>query len=441
MLSRFGFSIYKKASKIIPGGSQLLSKKPEIFLPDFWPSYYNLAKGCKIVAIDKNTYFDFTNCSVGMCPLGYANNYVNSEVKKIISKGNISTLNSIYEYKFAKLILKLHPWFHMARFTKSGGEAMSVAIRIARAYSNKNKILFCGYHGWHDWYLSANLSDNKNLNNHLLPEISAKGVPNYLKNSSIPFEFNNVDDFKKKFLNNIKDLACVVLEPARANLPSKFFLKTIRSFCTKNNIPLIFDEITIGWRVSNGGFHKTIKEKPDIAVFSKETSNGFPLGVVLGKKSIMIKAQESFISSAYWTENIGFVAGISMIKFFIKNNVSKILVNKGKLIKSIWQGIAKKYNIKINITGLDPLPVFSFDYPKSADAMMTYFTQEMLKEKILAHGSCFLMISHTTSMIKKYKSSFDKTFSKISNILKKDSVNFKDYLEGRVKFAKFKNPV
>ena len=441
MKLNLGKALYKKSSKVIPGGVQLLSKRPEIFLPDLWPSYYKKAKGCEITDLDNNKFYDFTNCSVGMCPLGYSNDYVNKEVINAIKKSNITTLNSFYEYDFAKLILKLHPWAKMARFTKSGGEAMSVAVRIARAFSGKNKVLFCGYHGWHDWYLSANLQNKNNLESHLLPDISPKGVPKYLKNTAAPFEFNNTTDFEKKFKKYKNDLACVILEPTRAELPNIKFIKKIRQLTKKFNIPLIFDEITVGWRVANGGFHKKIKINPDIAVFSKATSNGFPLGTIIGKKNIMKTAQNSFISSAYWTENIGFVAAISMIKFFIKNNVSKKLIHKGKSIKKIWKTVSKKYEVKIKISGLDPLPVFNFNYHEKNDEMMTYFTQEMLKLGFLAHGSCFIMLSHSNKLIKKYEKAFEVVFKKIFYILNNKKGKFKPLLKGRVKFAKFKNPV
>ncbi len=439
-MTNSGNKLYKIAKKIIPGGVQLLSKKPEIFLPDLWPSYYKKAQGSIVTDLDGKKYFDFTNCSVGMCPLGYANKKINNDIIKTIKNGNISTLNSYKEIECAKKLLDLHPWFDMARFTKSGGEAMSVAVRIARAYSQKDKILFCGYHGWHDWYISANINNKANLNNHLLPGVSSLGVPKYLKNTSIAFEFNNTKDFLNKFKKSKKNLAAVILEPTRAFLPNEKFIRNIRSQCTKFNIPLIYDEITVGWRVTCGGFHKKLKYKPDIAVFSKATSNGYPLGAILGKKKFMDSAQDSFISSAYWTENIGFQAAISMIDYYKKNNVHKLLIKKGIYIKKIWQAISKKYNLNISISGLDALPVFSFNY-KNNDEIMTFFTQEMLKKNFLANGSCFVMISHTEKMIQLYKTNLDKVFFEISNILKNEKGNFKKYLKGRTKFTKFRNPV
>ena len=261
-----GQKLYSKAKKIIPGGVQLLSKRPEIYLPDKWPSYYKSAKGCNIQTLDGKNLLDFSNCSVGMCPLGYANKFVNNEVQKNIRNGNICTLNSPYEIELAKKMISLHPWSSQVKYTKSGGEAVSVAIRIARAYSKKEKILFCGYHGWHDWYIAAN-KNSSNLDQHLLPGVSSNGVPNSLKNTVIPFEYNNESDFNKKFFKNLKNLACVIMEPTRSVPPNENFIQNIKKFCKKNNIILIFDEITTGWRECLGGIHLKYNVSPDFSIF------------------------------------------------------------------------------------------------------------------------------------------------------------------------------
>ena len=435
-----GIALYKKASSIIPGGVQLLSKRPEIFLPDQWPSYYKSAKGSEVVTYDDVKLYDFTNCSVGMCPLGYANPIVNKSVIRAIKKGNTTTLNSYLEYDCAKLFIETHPWADMVRFTKSGGEAMSVAVRIARTYKKKDKVLFCGYHGWSDWYISANLKNTNKLNQHLLPGISSLGIPKSLGGLTLPFEFNNEKDFKIKFKKNLKTLSCVILEPARTMHCDLKFIKTIRKYCSRYNIPLIFDEITLGWHYTLGGYHKILGVKPDIAVFSKGTTNGYPLGVIIGKKNVMKSATDSFISSAYWTENIGFAAAIATINFMKKNDVAKKLILKGKKIKKVWSELGKENSLPILVRGIDSLPTFSFG-SKHSDEMITYFTQEMLKEGFLAHGQCYLMISHTEAQIKKYRYACSKVFKKLSNIFHHNKSDFKKNLNGRVKFTKFKNPV
>ena len=160
-----GQDLYKKAKKIIPGGSMLLSKRPEMFLPENWPSYYSKAKGCEVWDLDDNKYYDFAGMGVTACILGYADDDVDNAVKNAINNGSMNTLNSFEEVELAEKLIDIHPWAEMIRFARTGGEACAIVIRIARAASSKDHIAFCGYHGWHDWYLSANLSDGSKTQN------------------------------------------------------------------------------------------------------------------------------------------------------------------------------------------------------------------------------------------------------------------------------------
>ena len=428
-----GQKLYKKYIKKIPGGTQLLSKKPEIYLPNLWPSYFKKAKGCEIISIGGKKYLDCTNNSVGMCTLGYANKFVDNRVSKVIKNGNISTLNSIEELKITDKLLKLHPWFESVRFSKSGGEAISIAIRIARAYSKKEKVMFCGYHGWHDWYISANIY-KKNLDNHLLPMIPASGVPKSLLNTSIPFEYNNFDDFKKKFLKNKNKLAAVIMEPTRSFMPKKGYLEKIRNLCKKNKVVFIFDEITSGWRECLGGIHKKFKVYPDIAVFSKAISNGYPLSCIIGKYDVMKHSMGSFISSANWTERIGFAAGLATIDYMKKFISQKKIIFKGKKIKKKWREISQKNSVQIQITGLDALPTFSFK-DLNNDIALTFFSQEMLKKSILASSQFFPTIAHKDKHLKKYFYNFDQIMQKINKL--KTNEKIKKELKGNIKYYKF----
>ena len=186
-----GQKLWIKAKKIIPGGNMFLSKRPEMFLPNGWPTYYSKAKDCYIWDLDNKKYLDASIMGVGTNLLGYANRLIDNSVKSAIIKGNLSSLNSPEEVMLAEKLIKIHPWFDMVKFARTGGEANAIAIRIARAYSGKDNIAICGYHGWHDWYLSANLTNKKNLDNHLLKGLSTIGVPKKLKNSIYTFEYNN----------------------------------------------------------------------------------------------------------------------------------------------------------------------------------------------------------------------------------------------------------
>ena len=232
---------WKKAKKIIPGGNMLLSKRPEIFLPNKWPAYYEKAKGCFVTDLDNQTYLDMSLMGVGTCVLGFANNEVDNAVIKNIKKGNMSTQNCEEEYLLSKKLLSINKWADMVRFARTGGEANAIAVRIARAASNpkKQNIAICGYHGWHDWYLSANIKNKRNLDQHLLSGLSTKGVPNNLKGTIHPFNFNNIDELTKVIEK--KNIGIVKMEVYRSKPPSKEFLKAIKSLKKKHKFILIFD--------------------------------------------------------------------------------------------------------------------------------------------------------------------------------------------------------
>jgi len=183
-----GIVAWQKAKKIIPGGNQLLSKRAEMFLPDSWPAYYKKAKGCEIWDLDNNHYYDFSIMGIGTCSLGYANSDITQAVTESIQDGSMSSLNSIEEVRLAEELLALHPWAGGVRFARTGGEACAIAVRIARSYAGRDKIAFCGYHGWHDWYLASNLADENNLTQQLLPGLTPSGVPNNLTGSALPFK-------------------------------------------------------------------------------------------------------------------------------------------------------------------------------------------------------------------------------------------------------------
>lgn len=408
--------LLKKAKSIIPGGNQLLSKRSERFLPQLWPTYYKKAKGCAVWDLNNKKYFDFAGMGVTSCVLGYADTDVNNAIKKAINNGAMATLNCTEEVELANKMIQIHPWSDMVRFARSGGEACSIAIRIARTYSKKNIILFCGYHGWHDWYLSSNLSNKKNLDNQLLPGLIANGIPRSLARSAIPFEYNDIESFKKIYKKYEKKIGAVIMEPQRSILPNIKFLNEIRKITKKNNVPLIFDEITSGFHDNLGGIHLKLKINPDIAVFSKAMGNGTPISAIIGRKKIMDCAQDSFISSTMWTERIGFVAALETLRIMKKNNVPSILKKRGKYIKSQWLTIASKNKIDITINGLDSMPSFIFNYNNS-NQIYTYYTQEMLKYGFLASNSLTVSYAHDVKVIDKYLKKTEIVFKKIKKFL------------------------
>ena len=323
-------SIWKKAEKIIPGGNGLLSKRPKRFLPIGWPTYYKKAKGIYLWTLDNKKLIDFSIMGVGTAILGYANSYVDNKVKSALQLGINTTLNCLEEFLLAKELLKHDKFAHQVKFAKGGGEAMAIAIRIARSNTRKYKVVFSGYHGWHDWYLSANLSNKKNLNNHLLKNVKPIGIPKNLKNSTIPLKFNDYESLKKIFIKD-NNAGILVIEGARNDYPNPKFVSEINNLKNKKKIIVIIDEITSGWRESLGGVYKKVGIKPDIVVYGKALGNGYPISAVIGKRNLMSKSNDTFISSTAWTERLGFVAALATINFLKKKKVSSLIRKKRKI--------------------------------------------------------------------------------------------------------------
>ncbi|MFA4941298.1 MAG: aminotransferase class III-fold pyridoxal phosphate-dependent enzyme [Patescibacteria group bacterium] len=427
-----GVKFWNKAKKIIPGGSQLLSKRSEMFLPNQWPSYYKKAKGIEIWDLDGNKFIDMSYMGVGSCILGYADKNVNKKVKETVDAGNMTTLNSPEEIELAEFLIKMHPWADNVRYARTGGEAASIAIRIARAYTGKSKVAFCGYHGWHDWYLSSNLSNKKNLIGHLLPGLNPRGVPKELINTAFPFHYNKIGELE----NIIKkhDIGVIIMEPSRHQEPEDNFLEKVRGISNRIGAVLIFDEISSGFRRNIGGVHLLYKVNPDIAIFGKAMSNGYPMSAVIGKKKIMQAAQDSFISSTYWTERIGPAAALATIKKMQSKKVPKHIDFIGKNIGIGWKKIAKKYNLDINVDGPNPLINFTFNH-KDSQKIKTLFTQEMLKRGFLATTTVYVCYSHKKEHIKKYLKSVDEVFNIISQATIKNKID--SLLEGPVAHSGF----
>ena len=421
--------LYRKAKRLIPGGTQLLSKRPEMFLPEIWPPYYEKASGCEVWDLDGKKYIDVSYMGIGACVLGYADKDVNKAIKKVVDKGSMTTLNCPEEVEIAEYLIKLHPWADMARFARTGGEAMAIAVRIARAASGKDIVLFCGYHGWHDWYLSANLSSDKALDDHLLPGLKSLGVPRKLKGTSFPFKYNDTERFLKLIKKHRNEIGVVVLESIRNYYPDKNFIKTIRNVTKKIDAVLIVDEITAGFRLNFGGAHLLFNLKPDIAVFAKGISNGFPMAAIIGRKEIMEVAQDTFISSSYWTDRVGPVAALATLKKIKEKNVLQYLIETGKEIQKGWGELALKHKINIKVSGIYPLGHFDFIH-KTPLILKTLFTQLMLEKGFLASTAFYVSYAHKKEHITKYLKAVDESFNFIAKAIKGNSPE--DFLKGPV---------
>jgi glutamate-1-semialdehyde aminotransferase len=432
-----GQKLYKKAKNLIPGGTMLLSKRPEMFLPENWPSYYSKTKGCEVWDLDGIKYFDMCIMGIGTNTLGYSHDEVDSSVIDTIHKGNMSTLNCPEEVYLAEKLIEMNPWADMVRFARTGGEANAIAIRIARAASGRDEIAICGYHGWHDWYLSTNHNDGDGLSNHLLPGLDPTGVPKNLKNTVHPFLYNNFEELLS-IVNN-HNIGVIKMEVVRNFGPENDFLQKVRNLATQKNIVLIFDECTSGFRETYGGIFKKYGVEPDMTMFGKTIGNGYALTAVVGKREIMEAAQKTFISSTFWTERIGPTAALKTLEVMERIQSWDIITAKGNKMRDGWNKIAENNNLKINISGIPSLSFYNIITNNSEDFLKykTFITQEMLKSGFLASNNFYASIAHSDLNMENY---LDKLYP-IFKIIKKCEdgyLKIDSLLEGPVCHAGFK---
>ncbi|MBU2892938.1 aminotransferase class III-fold pyridoxal phosphate-dependent enzyme [Colwellia sp. D2M02] len=416
-----GAKLWQKAKEIIPGGNQLLSKRAEMFLPDFWPAYYKKAKGCEIWDLDDNHYIDMSIMGIGTCVLGYAHPEVSEAVIDAVENGSMASLNCYEEVALAEKLIELHPWAEQARFARTGGESCAIAVRIARSHTKKDKIAFCGYHGWHDWYLATNLKNDNNLDEQLLPGLNPCGVPNGLTGSVLPFKEGDIQGFQAIIDQHGGECAAVVMEVFRHSTPDLAFLRAIKALCIQHNIVLIFDEISSGFRLNVGGSHLLWDVEPDICVLGKALGNGHPIGAIIGKKSVMDAAQLSFISSSYWTERVGFAAALKTIDIFEQQNVIEKVAEKGRLIKKGLLELTQKTKFDLTLLGIDSVIILAFsgDNPLLTK---TVFTQEMLKRGFLASNVIYVSLAHSELMIEKYLNAVNEVFVLINQAIEHDNL-------------------
>lgn len=416
-------NLYRHAKTRIPGGTCLLSKRPEMFLPGYWPAYFSKAKGCECWDLDGRHYYDMTTNGIGACLLGFADSDVSEAVIKRIQDGSMCTLNPPEEVELADKLCQIHPWAEQARFIRTGGETASVAVRIARATTKRSLVAVCGYHGWHDWYLAANLVGIDNLDGHLLPGLDPTGVPKQLAGTTLTFKYNDKEQFEEIIKNQGDDLAAVVMEPARYNDPQPGFLEFVKEKAHQCGALLIYDEITIGWRMNYGGIHLKFKVNPDIAIFAKTLGNGHPIGAVIGTKQAMAGAHQSFISSTYWTESVGPVAALATLKKMKETNVCEHVNNIGDLTVDMWNKYASKHGVNIDTgNGYSALAHFKFVHDKSNE-LKTLFTQLMLEKGILASTVFYPTLAHNKKILSIYENALDDVFRDITNIISEEKIS------------------
>ena len=409
-----GPDLWQRAKQLIPGGSMLLSKRSEMYLPEGWPAYFDRTEGCAVWDLDGNKFLDLGFMGVGTIILGYSHPKVDEAVRKVIDKGNLSTLNAPEEVYLAEALIELHPWADMTRFARSGGEACAIAVRIGRAASGKDKIAFCGYHGWHDWYLAANLSDDDSLDKHLIPGLEPNGVPQALRGTSLPFQYNDLEGLKA-LLDANSDIGVIYMEPQRSTPPEPGFLEGVRTLATERGAVLIFDECTSGFRRSLGGLHLHYGVEPDIATFGKSLGNGYAITAVIGREDVMQAAQSSFISSTFWTERIGPSAALAALEVMREEDAPQQVHLIGTTVQERWRSLATRHGMEVTLSGLPALASFTVN-DLDPTAVKTHITAYMLDQGYLAGVNLYASLAHTPEILDGYFAALEPVVEELSNL-------------------------
>jgi len=388
--------LYQRAGELIAGKTHLFSRRAELHALGISPVYSERQQDGHFWDVDGHEYIDF-NLGAGAVLLGHAFPSVVRAVQDQAARGTGLSVNHPLEVETAELLAQIVPCAEMVRFCKGGGEANVIAVRIARAATGKDKVVFCGYHGWHDWYIAANLSSATTLEGHLLPGISPLGIPSALAGTILPFEYNSLASLETVLDTYRGEVACVIMEAARTYLPQPGFLEGVRKLTQKHGVVLIFDEVVTGFRAALGGAQEYYGVTSDMATFAKAVSNGFALGAVVGRREVMEVAEDSFISSVYWAEATGLAAGKATLTEYIAQDVCGAVRRFGEAFVEGIRRAIEHCGLPIRVVGLPSFPSFVFDDidPIRRDQLVTLYMQETAKRGLYGGPGYSFCFRHT----------------------------------------------
>jgi len=413
--------LYDRALDYIPMGTSTFSRNPNLYVIGAAPLYISRAKGCRVIDVDGNEFIDYS-MSLSIVILGYANAEVNEAAKTGIDEGLIYTLSCPEESLLAKRITEFVPCAEMVRFMKSGSDSCEGAVRLARNYTDKLKVMTVGgYHGFHDWFIVST------------PR--SKGIPKIMSEWILPHDYNDIAPIEHTIKTRGDEIAALIMEPIINYEPREGFLKKIRELTEKNNIILIFDEMKTGFRLDMGGGQKYFSVIPDLSIFGKGLANGFPLSALVGKMDLMRKFEDEncFFSASYATEKASFNASLKTLEILERENALDHVWKMGEMLKQGIARILSKYGLNdvINIVGLAPMTHFILsDFEDiSVNEIKSYIQQESIKRGVLFVGYNHTSFAHTQADIEYTLKVYDEVFSLVKRALEEKAI--KDKLEGK----------
>ncbi|SDS48242.1 aminotransferase class III-fold pyridoxal phosphate-dependent enzyme [Opitutus sp. GAS368] len=420
--SSTGTELWQRARTVISGGTGLLSKRAEMFDAKSWPAYFSRCAGSEVWDLSDRRYLDFAG-GVGAILLGYADPDVTAAVQRRLALGTYCSLVNPQEVELAETLLALHPWAGKVRYARGGGDAMTMAVRIARAATGRSGVAFCGYHGWHDWYLAANLGETDALNGHLLPGLEPKGVPRELKGTSVPFRYNDLASLEAALAQLGGNLAAVVMEPMRSQAPKDDFIAKVAARCRAAGGVFVVDEVTSGLRYGFPGAMARFGLEPDLAVYAKAMSNGFPFGTVVGREAIMAAADGSFISSSYWTDGVGPAAALAVLEKVRRLRVHEVVWARGELLQAGLKAIATSLPAcRLIVAGMPATPTMNFDLGADAPLAQALYVRKMRERGFLVSSYYYVMLAHDEPKIEQLLRAAGETMGEIAAVITKGTL-------------------
>ena len=402
--------MYADALNIIPGAVAGI-RRPYNFVPGEYPIYFESAKGGRVTDVDGNEYIDYL-CAYGPIIIGHREEEIdNAAIEQIKNKGFCFSLTQPVQNRLAEKLIELIPSAEMAVFVKTGSDATSTAIRVARAATDRTKIVRCGYHGWHDWCVEVK-----------------GGIPKKLYEDVYEFHYNDLEDLETIMKEHGDDMAAIIITPVghplaeKVQMPKPGFLEGVRALADKYGTVLIFDEIRSGFRVNMGGAQKEFGVTPDVSVFGKAMANGYPIGCVVGKKEVMkVLADKVFLSSTFFPNSVEQIASLKTIEILQRDHILEVVRQKGTMFGKLVEEVIRKVDYDVEFTGAPWMPFITFNKDKDGiyKKLRPAFYTELIRRKVFLqpyhHG--YIAYRHTEEDLRYTAGMIAEAFDTLKNYL------------------------